>query len=138
MHGHTVTYLFFNFCKPFDCVDHTTSLKKMSVYGVRRVALSWFQSYLTNRKQFLSVDSLTSECCPVDCGVSQGSILDPLLFHIFINYFPNSSTFFKFTLFADDSTLTFKLKNVSVSTISNTQQWTFKMFQTVKIKYIRR
>ena len=118
--GHIVISIFLDFSKAFDCVDHQILLDKLSVYGVRGVELDWFQSYLRNRSQYVSLDGQASECRPVCCGVPQGSILGPLLFLIFINDFPNSSNFFKFTLFADDSTLTCKFENHSVSSISQT------------------
>ena len=59
---------FWIFLKPL-IVDRTILLKNVSVYGDIGVALSWSQSYLTNRKQFASLDGRKSECCPVDCGV---------------------------------------------------------------------
>ena len=111
--GEIVISLFLDFKKAFDCVDHKILLNKMSAYGVRGVALEWFESYLSNRQQFVSINGRSSGLRQVRCGVPQGSILGPLLFLIFINDFPKCSNFFKFTLFADDSTLSCSFKNSS-------------------------
>ena len=40
--------------KAFDSVDHSILLKKLSNIGVSDEALNWFESYITDRKQFVS------------------------------------------------------------------------------------
>ena len=47
--------------------------------------LKFFQNFLTIRFQRVSLNGQTSEWLPVKAGVSQGSILDPILFLIYIN-----------------------------------------------------
>ena len=46
--------------------------------------LDWFQSYLSDRKQYVDIDGKPSDLLDITCGVPQGSVLRPLLFLIYI------------------------------------------------------
>lgn len=97
--------MFLDLRKAFDSVSHDILLSKMYHYGVRGVPLAWLRSYLSNRTQCVALNGVSSVSSRVTCGVPQGSVVGGLLFLIFFNDFPNCSKYFKFTLFADDSTL---------------------------------
>ena len=77
--------IFLDFSKAFDTVDHDILLRKLYHYGIRGNALQWFESYLKNRKQFVTYNGVSSDTKLITCGVLQGSILGPLLFLIYIN-----------------------------------------------------
>ena len=97
--------LLIDFSKAFDLVEHPTLLRKLEHYGIRGQALNWFRSYLSDRKQFVSVGSSHSSTKPISFGVPQGSILGPLLFIIYINDLPQISELAKFIMYADDANI---------------------------------
>ena len=71
--------------KTFDTFDHNILLEKIQHYGIRGIAHQWFKSYLENRKQFVSVKGANSELGSVNYGMPRGSVLELLLFLIYIN-----------------------------------------------------
>ena len=59
-------------------------LKELDHYGVRAISNKWFESYLTDRKQFASINVFNSNIPTIVSGVPQKSVLGPLLFFIHI------------------------------------------------------
>jgi len=104
--------IFLDFSEAFDTVNHNILVKKLEQYGIRGIAKEWFASYLSNRQQFVSLNNIKSDLHPVSCGIPQGSVLRPLLFLLYINDFSKCSKLLDFHLFADDSNLFYKHKNL--------------------------
>ena len=77
----------------------------MEHYGVRGTANKWIMNYLIGRQQHVQIDNVHSGFKKVINGIPQGSILEPRLFITYINDMCNVSSFSKYVLFADDTTI---------------------------------
>ena len=102
--NHTIG-IFIDLSKAFDTVNHHLLLQKLELYGIKYNNLKWFQSYLSNRKQFIKFNNKNTNLEIIRCGIPQGSILGPLLFLIFVNDLQKSTKFLDPIMFADDTNL---------------------------------
>ena len=71
--------------KYFDKVWHDDLIFKLEQNGVSGTLLKLFKNYLSNRKQRVVLNGFSVDYDDIKSGVSQGSVLSPLLFLIYIN-----------------------------------------------------
>ena len=72
----------------FDTVFHNKLLENLWVAGLVGNVWKFFEAYLNDHWQFVSINSHRSDVLPVTSGVPQGSILGPMLFTVYINSLP--------------------------------------------------
>ena len=100
--GNTPLAVFLDLSKAFDTIDHNILIEKLHSYGASGKELKWFISYLQNRKQFVSLENVSSSYYQITTGVPQGSILGPLLFLIYVNDLSNCCNL-QYLMYADDT-----------------------------------
>jgi len=68
----------------FDTVDHEILLTFLEhTIGIKGSALNWFKSYLSGRKQRISIDNVMSHLAELLFGVPQGSVMGPFKFCVY-------------------------------------------------------
>lgn len=121
--------VFVDLKKAFDSLDHNHLLRKLMGYGIRGIAHSWIKSFLTNRKQIVSIDNFNSNVTDICYGVPQGSVLGPKLFLLYINDMFETINRSKLIVFADDTNALFSGKtpqdalNIANSEMKSLYSW---------------
>ena len=116
--GRSVNLIFFDYAKAFDKVSHRLLLMKLVDIGICPQLVNWIGEFLMQRVMAVRVAGVMSDEMPVLSGVPQGSVLDPILFLIYVNHVVNGLTC-KFKVFADDIKIYISDINNSNMTPSN-------------------
>ena len=110
---------------------HTMKLWNIGITGN---LWNWFNSYLNNQTQCVSVGNRVSNTLPVLSGVSQGSILGPIHFKIFLNNLPyllsshlNYLNLLTIQSFSDRSSLQW-ISSYFISSVNNLLSYTLSKF----------
>ena len=102
--GQPVDVIYLDLQKAFDSVLHNRLLRKLESYGISGKFLNWIKGFLMDRDQCLVLNGCKSRWKKVLIGATQGSILGPLLFTIYVNDIPQSISSLIF-IFTDDTKL---------------------------------
>jgi hypothetical protein len=98
-------------------------------YGITGNLIDWFSSYSNGRRQKVVIKNNSSAYCEISAGVPQASVLNPLLFIIYINDIADKLVSLS-RLFADDTSFgylknqdTMQLKNVIDHDLNEMDIW---------------
>ena len=142
--GDPVDVVYLDFSKAFDKISHQKLCSKLKAHGINGNVLNWIKDWLTNRKQWVTVNGFLSDEAAVSSGVPQGSVLGPILFIIYINDIDEAVTNLIEMLrkFADDTKIAKRIKSdndkvLLQKCLDNLFEWSSKWsmeFNTKKCK----
>ena len=134
--GKEVRLVFCDVSKAFDRVWHRGIYIKLKSIGITGIMLSWFRDYLHDRRQYVSLNNVSSSTKLIKAGVPQGSILGPLLFLLYINDIVNDIQA-DIRLFADDTSLSVTVDDIpeSAATLNSDLSKICKWAQTWLVSF---
>ncbi|GFU30853.1 probable RNA-directed DNA polymerase from transposon BS [Trichonephila clavipes] len=115
--GRTTGAVFLDIQKAFDRVWIDGLIYKLITYNFPPAIIHILYSYLTNRKYKVRVNDTLSITHRVNIGVTQGSLLGPVLFNIYVNDIPSHPRTM-INLYADDTAISATYKNTKSVTIA--------------------
>ena len=98
--------------KAFYTINHKILLDKLLPIGLPKNAISWLQSYLTERHFTVEIANRVLKFPNISYSIPQVSILGHLLFSVYIDDM-SQTVEYKLYLYADDSCLLFQHNNVT-------------------------
>ena len=108
--GDFVAGIFIDLEKAFDTVNHQILCSKLNHYGFRGKINDLLKSFLSKRKQFVSVNGYDCSHLEIECGVPQGTTYGTLLFLLYINDLKFSLKHAIPSHFADDTSIIYASK----------------------------
>ena len=79
-----ISVVLLDLSKAFDCTPHDLLIAKLNAYRFDSEALKLIYSYLKGKKQSLRINNIYSNFLELLSGDPKGSILEALLFNIFL------------------------------------------------------
>ena len=119
--------------KALEVVPHRLLLRKLEYYGVRSNALTWFEWYLTDRTEYVTIRDRYYKCYKNLYGVPQAGTLAPILFILFINDIVNSSKILDFSIDTDDTCLIIGVDKIGYDETIKSEL--HKVFECIAINY---
>ena len=116
----SISIVYTDLRKAFDCVPHDLLLFKLSKYGITGKTNLWLEDFLANRLQKVRIGDEYSTSSEVLSGVPQGGALSGLLFSLYINDLAQHIEKASISLYADDAKI--YLPIVSEESVADMQE----------------
>ena len=120
--------------KAFDFLNHELLNGKFNAYEITPTALRLIHDYLSKRKQWINIDDNYSSWSKILFGDPQGSILVPLLFHVFLANLVFVVKHTDIARYADDSASFIGKNNIDniIASLEQVSDALFNLFNRLK------